>query len=68
MKISVDDLKKAIKWIESSSKDTHVAVELAYDGRNLSIRCKDKYEAQVEITLYTDSSMLPKIRKEDVLP
>lgn len=64
MKISIADLKKALKWMDENSNDTHVNLHLI---DQLSLSCKDKYEAQVEIVLYEDSMMLPKIRKEDVL-
>lgn len=64
MKISVSDLKKALKWVEEHSNDNHVNLHLI---DQLTIGCKDKYQAQVEIVLYEDSMMLPKIRKEDVL-
>jgi hypothetical protein len=64
MKISIADLKKAIRKIEEVSNDTHINM-LMID--NLTIDFKDKYEAKVEITLFEDSRMLPKIRKEDVL-
>lgn len=64
MKISIADLKKAIKKIEDISNDTHVNVLLI---DNMTLGFKDKYEAQVEITLFEDSRMLPKIRKEEVL-
>lgn len=64
MKISVSDLKKALNWIQTNSNDTHVNI-LTID--QLTISCKDKYQVQVEITLYEDSIMLPKIKKEDNL-
>lgn len=64
MKISVADLKKAVKWVEEHSNDTHVNILLI---DQMSISVKDKYQAHVEITLYEDSMMLPKIRKEDNL-
>lgn len=33
----------------------------------LTIGFKDRYQAQVEITLFNDSNMLPKIRKDELL-
>lgn len=65
MRISVADLKKALKWVEENSNDTHVSILLI---DHLTLSCKDKYQAFAEITLYEDSRMLPKIRKEDILP
>lgn len=64
MKIAILDLKKALKKIEEISNDTHVNI-IWVDNMNISF--KDKYEAQVEITLFENSMMLPKIRKEDLL-
>lgn len=65
MKIAVVDLKKALKWVEANSNDTHVNILLI---DQMVIQTKDKYQAYVEITLYEESAMLPKIKKEDVLP
>lgn len=64
MKISISDLKKAIDWINIYSNDTHVSILAIH---NLTISLKDKYQTQVEITLFEDSNMLPKIKKEDNL-
>jgi hypothetical protein len=67
MKIAVSDLKKAIQWIEANTREVQVLVELAHDGRNLCFKCEDKFSTSVEITLFSDASMLAKIKKEDVL-
>lgn len=64
MKIAINDLKKALTWLEGHSNDTHINMVWV---DNLIIQCKDKYEQSVEIKLYEDSNMLPKIRKEEVL-
>lgn len=64
MKISIADIHKAMKWLEKHSNDTHVNIVWV---DNMIIQCKDKYQASVEIKLYEDSNMLPKIRKEEVL-
>lgn len=64
MKIAIADLKKALQWAEVNSNDTHVNI-IWVD--NMVIQFKDKYSASVEITLFEDSMMLPKIRKEDIL-
>jgi hypothetical protein len=64
MKISLADLKRAVKKIEEISNDAHINI-LWIDNMTLSF--KDKYEAQVEIILYDGSLMMPKIRKEDIL-
>jgi hypothetical protein len=64
MKISLIDLKKAVKKIEEISNDTHINLLLI---NNFVLQFKDKYESQAEITLFEDSNMLPKIRKESLL-
>ncbi len=64
MKIAVADLKKALKKIEEISSDSHVNILMI---QNLTIGFKDKYQAQVEITLFDDSNMMPKIRKDERL-
>lgn len=65
MKISVSDLKKAIKWIESYSNDTHI--QFSNNGYRMWLEIMDKYGAKVTITLFEDSTLLPKIQKEEVL-
>lgn len=67
MKISIEDLKKAVQWVESNSRDLQVRVEPDINGRNLVLKCEDKYAVQVEITIYADSTMKPRIKKEDAL-
>lgn len=66
MKIALADLKKAVNWIEENSKDVVISVLDHQDGK-LYLKCTDKYEVSVEIILYHESSMLPKIKKEDLL-
>jgi hypothetical protein len=67
MKIAVSDLKKALAWIEANTREVNVRLELHHDGRNLSIKCEDKYQVQVEIKLFNDGTMQPRITKEDAL-
>ncbi len=64
MKISLADLKKLVRKIEEISNDQFVNILLI---DNLTVMFKDKYESQIEVTLYEESRMLPKIRKEDLL-
>ena len=64
MKIAIADLKKALQWIEVNSNDTHVEIKWV---DNMILMCKDKYGVSVEITLFENSNMLPKIRREDLL-
>jgi hypothetical protein len=62
MKISVDDLKKAIDWITANSLDTHVQV-IIQEGK-LFLKCMDKYQVSVEIKIFEGSGLMPKIKKE----
>lgn len=65
MKISVADLKKAIQWIEANTNESHVRIDVL--GPVFTIYAKDKYEQSVDIKLFDDNTMLPKIRKETIL-
>jgi hypothetical protein len=66
MKISLEELKRAVSWIEANSRDVQVEI---YTGErnNLRLKCMDRYDREVEITLFEDQTMLPKIRKTEVL-
>lgn len=65
MKVDLKDLKKAIQWFEANTNADKIDF---YMGDNkLTITSLDKYSSQVEIVLYEDSSMLPKIKKTEVL-
>jgi hypothetical protein len=65
MKISIADLKKALLWIEVNTNESHVGISLL--GPSFIIDTKDKYDQKIEIKLFDDNMMLPKIRKETVL-
>lgn len=65
MKVDMKDLKKALLWIEANTNADKIKI---YIGDNkMSITTMDKYDAQVEIILYEDSSMMPKIKKAEFL-
>jgi hypothetical protein len=65
MKIDLKDLKKAVQWIESNTNADKVQV---YIGDNkLNISTMDKFGAQVEIIIFDEASMMPKIKKTDLL-
>lgn len=68
MKIAVEDLEKTLKWVKANSMDVFLGLELDHSGRNIVLKCQDKYQSHVEITLFSESNMKPKIRKEDILP
>lgn len=65
MKIALSELKKALKWVDNHSPDICLNIEI--EDSKLLIMCKDRYDVHVKISLYSDSSMLPKILKEDIL-
>lgn len=66
MKIALDELKKAIQWIESNSKDLKIEV-YTFEQNKLTLKCMDKLDQEVEITMYSEGSYLPKIKKTDIL-
>lgn len=66
MRISLEELKRAVLWIEANSRDIKVEVS-PESGSRLHLSCFDRNDSQVEITLFEDSSMLPKIKKTEVL-
>jgi len=66
MKISLEELKKAIGWIEANSRDSHIQI-LTGDSSKLVLKCADRLDTEVEITLFNDQTMLPKIKKTEIL-
>ena len=65
MKVDIKDVKKALNWLESN---TNADIVDFYIGDNkLAITTIDKYQAQVEIVIYENSSMMPNIKKTDIL-
>lgn len=66
MKISIDDVKKALEWLRANSLETHVDIQM-HPGL-IRINSMDRYQTSVEIKIFdADSSTLPKIRRESVL-
>jgi hypothetical protein len=66
MKISLEELKRAVSWIEVNSRDVQVQIYTG-EGNKLCLKCMDRYDTEVEITLFEGQSMLPKIKKTEVL-
>lgn len=66
MKISIEELKKAVQWIEANSRDIQVQVYTG-EGSKLVLKCMDRFDTEVEIILFEEQSMLPKIKKTEVL-
>ena len=67
MKINITDLQKAINWINTNSRDVTVDVSTSEGNGRMTVYCMDKYGTEVEITLYAEGQMLPKIRKTESL-
>lgn len=66
VKISVDELKKALTWIESNSKEAKVTLFLEFDA--VVLKTFDRLESEVTIKLFgNDSQMMPKITKTEIL-
>lgn len=66
MKIGLEELKRAVGWIEANSRDINVQV-FVHEGNKLILKCMDRLDSEVEITLYENSQMMPKIKKTEVL-
>jgi hypothetical protein len=66
MKISIDDLKKAIDWLRANTNQMDVSI-YAGDGNKLSLTAIDRNDTEVEIVLYADNQMMPKIKKTEIL-
>lgn len=65
MKLDIRDIKKAVQWVEAN---TNADIVDFYIGDNkLVITTADKYQAQVEIIVFENSSMMAKIKKTEVL-
>ena len=66
MKIKIDDLERAVKWMKSHSQD--VMCNITEIEKGLQITCKDKYAKYVDMKLTQEGNIGPKIIKEDELP
>jgi hypothetical protein len=66
LKIDLTQLKKAIQWIEANTNEVAVQIYTG-DSNKLILRSIDRLGSEVEITLYNDSTMLPKIKKTEIL-
>jgi hypothetical protein len=52
MRVSLEDLKKAVKWVQENSKAVAIEVDIE-DGRRLKFVVEDKYERMTKITMYS---------------
>lgn len=64
MRVRLADLKKAILEAEAKGKDEMINIKI---DSYLYMSFEDRYNVQVEIKIFENGNMLPKIRKEDVL-
>lgn len=64
MRIKLSDLKKAVLEAEAKGKDEMINIKI---DSQVYISFEDRYNSQIEIKLFENGNMLPKIRKEDVL-
>lgn len=65
MKIDLKDIEKAVKWIRENSNNDRAVFEII--DNKLIVSVMDKYQASVEILIYESGSMMPKIKKTDLL-
>lgn len=66
VKYDINELKKAIQWIEANSRDVFITVFSMREGE-LYFSCSDRQDNHVHITLYSDGQMMPKITKTEIL-
>ncbi len=66
MKIELKELKKAMTWIETNTNEIAVNMYMG-EANKLVLTCFDKGGSEVEITLFADHQMMPKIRKTEIL-
>ena len=65
MKIELADIKSVISWMDKNSSDVQMDVKI--DNNELTVRCKDKYQADIEIKVFPPGGRKPRIIKEDAL-
>lgn len=66
MRVLVEELKKAVQWIETNSTAYKIEIEVV-DSCKLEIKLFDKFDCPVEIILFEDNQMQPKVRRSQVL-
>ena len=65
VRISIDDLEKALKYIKTNSHDVHVSVYLV--DEHMEIKTFDRASQEVTIYLYREGSLFPQVRKTERL-
>lgn len=67
MKLKIDDLEKVVHWVKKNTSEVFVRLEIDHDKRTLVFKCNDKYQTGVEIRVFEEGSMGPRVRKEEPL-
>lgn len=65
MKIELDNLKKAVEFLEKNSKELYIHIDI-YDDV-LTINTFDRGDKEVTIEIFTAGTVLPKVRKTETL-
>lgn len=65
MKIDLKDIEKAMTWIKTNANSDQAVFEII--DNKLIISAMDKYQSSVEIIIYESGTMMPKIKKTDML-
>jgi hypothetical protein len=65
MKLKLDELKKAISWFEANTDTLYISLQEV--NRSAELKAIDKAGAEVVIILFDDGTMMPKIKKTEVL-
>jgi molecular chaperone GrpE (heat shock protein) len=67
MRITIDDLEKALNWIKKNSNETQVNVESLPHVGHVVLKTFDKYNSEVTIQLPEGGKVFPKITKTENL-
>jgi hypothetical protein len=65
MKVNIADMKKAIAWVENNSRE--LQVNIYQEVGKVKVECFDRQDNHVQITLFEDGQMMPKIMKTEIL-
>ena len=65
MKINIEELNSAVSWFRANGRDLNVKID-TYTGI-LVIKGLDRLDNEVEIHLYNEQAMMPKIKNTQIL-
>lgn len=65
MKIKLDELKKAVAWVEANTNALDVKISI--DPSGLSVTVFDRQDREVVIYLYDEGRMMAKIKRTETL-